>query len=72
MNSATTYLTVVLKDGYEGEEIGALETILIEAIWVSVAGCHNDHPIVEQLCKQSLQDHCITNVCHLQVMSSVI
>ncbi|RUS23253.1 hypothetical protein BC937DRAFT_89723 [Endogone sp. FLAS-F59071] len=62
--------TTVVGAGVKGDERGALDTILIEIVWVAVGGCNDDNAVVEEGGKETTEDHGIGDVGNLEFIKA--
>ena len=58
-------MTLFFQHVYEWNKVRPLNAIFVEIIWWPVAGSNQDDALVKQVGKQLLEDHCISNICHL-------
>lgn len=60
------YINVLLQYRNEWDELRALQAMLVEIVWGSVARGDHDDTIIEEFSKQPFQHHRITNVSYLE------
>jgi hypothetical protein len=58
-------VAVISEDSYERQEIGPLKSVLVQIFWRAVTRCYHDNSPRKEFSEESLQDHSISNVCHL-------
>jgi hypothetical protein len=58
-------VAVISEDSYERQEIGPLESVFVQIFWRAVTRCYHDNSTRKEFSEESLQDHSISNVCHL-------
>jgi hypothetical protein len=59
-------ITPFLEHIDERQKVASLQAVLVQIVRLAIAGGHDHHATIEQICKQSFQYHRVRNVSDLQ------
>ena len=61
---------MLLEEGNEGQEVGALQPVFIEVVRWAVASSDHDDPFLEECSEEALQNHGICHISHLELVET--